>query len=198
MDSSTVAREDEVRQYLTPSSSLYNSAMGLVVFTTITAACLSAMCSGVNTMVICKLKTRLRFIYHRILFFISTSDVLASTAVALTTSVMPKYIICKNNTSPAAENWPVYGIEATCKAQGFIVITFNTLTFFCDVIFCIYYLCSIKFRMNAMIFSSRLEGLLYFLAIAVTLNLTLTSHVKGNINPSKSRHTFVCSSNVPI
>jgi len=134
-------------------------------------------------MVFCKSKTRLGSIYHRILFFMSTSDVLASIAVALTTSAMPKDLIYKY-TSPAAENWPIYGTEATCKAQGFVLLTFNTLSCFCDVIFCIYNLCSIKFRMNHMIFSSRLEGLLYFLAIAFTLNLTVTSLVKGNINPS--------------
>ena len=136
-------------------------------------------------MVICKSKTRLKSIYHRILFFMSTSDVLASIAVALTTSVIPKDMMYKNM-PPADENWPIYGgtAEATYNVQGFIFLTFNTLAFFSDVILCIYYLCSINFRMNDNIFSSRFQGLLYFLAIAISLNLTAPNLVIGNIDPN--------------
>lgn len=107
----------------------------------------------------------LKSIQQRILFFMSTIDVLASIAVALTTSVVPKHMMYKNM-PPADENWPIYGgtAEATYNVQGFIFLPFKTFTFFCDVILCIYCLCSINFRMNVpKIMMMRLQELMLHL-----------------------------------
>jgi hypothetical protein len=66
-------------------------------------------------------------------------------------------------------------------------MTFTFLTFACDVILCIYYLCSIKFGMSDTVFSSRLEWILYFLALLAILPITINNLVQGNYNPSPDR-----------
>ena len=114
----------------------------------------------------------------------SISDVMASTAIALTTLAMPKGMIYSNI---FPESWSIYGTVATCSAQGFIFTTFTFLTFACDVILCIYYLCSIKFGMSDTVFSSRLEWVLYVLALLAILPITINNLLQGNYNPSTER-----------
>ena len=184
MVSSSLAEQDEVQQHFSSSSpsSFYTSLPGLIIVTT--TACLSALCSGVIVIVILRSRSRLASIYNRIMFFMSMSDVLASAAIALTTLMMPKDMIYKNI---FPEIWPIYGTEATCSAQGFIFQTFSFLTFSCDVILCIYYLCSIKFGVSDKVFSSRIEWILYFLAPLIILPKSGKDLGQGNFNPSPER-----------
>lgn len=100
------------------------------------------------------------------------------------TLAMPKNMIYSNI---FPDSWSLYGTVATCSAQGFIFMTFTFLTFACDVILCIYYLCSIKFGMSDTVFSSRLEWILYFLALLAILPITINNLVQGNYNPSPDR-----------
>jgi hypothetical protein len=185
MASSSIVTNDDVLlqdYYLSPAESFYTSFPGLLVVTV--AASLSALCSGVIIFVICKSQTKLASIYHRIMFFMSISDVIASTAVALTTLVMPKDMIY---TDVFPKGWPIYGTEATCSAQGFIFLTFTFLTYACDLILCIYYLCSIRFAMSDRTFSLRLEWVLYTLFLIITLAMMIPDLVQGNFNPSPDR-----------
>jgi len=185
VSSSLVAEQDEVQQHFSssPSSAFYTSLPGLIVVTT--TACLSALCSGVIIIVILRSRSgRLASIYNRIMFFMSISDVLASAAIALTTLMMPKDLFYTNI---YPEIWPIYGTEATCSAQGFIFQTFSFLTFSCDVILCIYYLCSIKLGVSDKVFSLRIEWILYFLALLVILPKSGNDLVQGNFNPSPER-----------
>eukprot|EP00979_Chaetoceros_neogracilis_P012910 scaffold3559_cov284-Chaetoceros_neogracile.AAC.8 len=161
-------------------TAFYSSSIGLVVMT-ITAS-ISTLSSGVVILVISRSSTKLRSIYHRILFFKSISDILSSLAMALSTLMMPSDMIYEFT----------YGIHplgnwTTCNIQGFS-FTFGTMiTFCCDAILCIYYLCSIKYGMKDRKFSSRIEPLLYLGMIAFALFYNIRYVLQDEFNPGPAR-----------
>jgi hypothetical protein len=149
---------------------------------TITAS-ISTLSSGVVILVISRSSTKLRSIYHRILFFKSISDILSSLAMAFSTLMMPSETIYEFT----------YGIHplgnwTTCNIQGFS-FTFGTMiTFCCDAILCIYYLCSIKYGMKDRKFSSRIEPLLYLgmIAFALFYNIRYVLQDEFNLGPARA------------
>ena len=187
--SSLVTDDDVQLQFLSYykqllPGSFYRTFPGLVVVTV--TASLSALSSGVIILIIYKSRKSLTsIVYHRIMFFMSISDVIASIAIALTTLAVPKDMIYTTNIFP--KSWPIYGTVATCSAQGFSLMTFTFLTYSCDFILCIYYLCSIKFGMSDRTFSLRREWAFFVLAILVVLPSAIRNLVQGNYNPDPNR-----------
>eukprot|EP00979_Chaetoceros_neogracilis_P007714 scaffold1643_cov210-Chaetoceros_neogracile.AAC.3 len=135
-------------------------------------------------MAIYKSRIKLKSVYHRIMFLMSTCDIFASTVVALTTLMMPKDMIYKHI---FPQNWAIYGTQGTCTAQGFIFFTFSFLTFSCDIVLSVYYLCSIKFGMSDQVFSLRVEWVCYVLFLFLSLCISIQRVVQGDFNPSLER-----------
>jgi len=161
-------------------TAFYSSPIGLVVMT-ITAS-ISTISSGIVIVVISRSSTKLRSIYHRILFFKSVGDILSSLAMALSTLMMPSDMVYEltNGRHPLG-NW------TTCNVQGFS-FTFGTIiTFCCDAILCIYYLCSIKYGMKDRKFSSTIEPLLYLGMIAFALFYNILYVLQDEFNPGHAR-----------
>jgi len=79
------------------------------------------------------------------------------------------------------------GNWATCNIQGFTFRFGTMITFCCDAVLCIYYLCSIKYGMNDRKFSSRIEPFFYLVMIVAALYINLQDLLQGYINPSPAR-----------
>ena len=82
---------------------------------------LSAISSLTIIYLIVRSNNRLSTIYHRILFFMSVSDVISSIGMALTTIPMPTEMPQEKE---LGFYWPGnrYGNEGTCSAQGFAIM----------------------------------------------------------------------------
>ena len=89
------------------------------------------------TIVIFILRSKSNTIYHRILVFLSLSDMITSLAIALTTLPMPRDVIY-----PFAG--PSYGTIGTCEAQGLAYVVGNGLVYSTNGILNFYYACTLS------------------------------------------------------
>ena len=112
------------------------------------------------------------------MLLISLADIITSLAIASTTLPMPKDVIYPFET-------PSYGTAASCNAQGIMYLFGNGFLFLVNGILHIYYLLRLRFGMNDLIFSTRVEPILCLLSLGISIGLTIGAFNKGDvINPS--------------
>lgn len=112
------------------------------------------------------------------MLLISLADIITSLAIASTTLPMPKDVIYPFET-------PSYGTAASCNAQGLIYLFGNGLLFLVNGILHIYYLLRLRFGMDDLFFSIRVEPILCLLSLGISIGLTIGAFNKGDIiNPS--------------
>lgn len=112
------------------------------------------------------------------MLLISLADIITSLAIASTTLPMPKDVIYPFET-------PSYGTAASCNAQGLIYLFGNGFLFMVNGILHIYYLLRLRFGMDDLIFSFRVEPILCLLSLGISIGLTIGAFNKGDIiNPS--------------
>ena len=105
--------------------------------------------------------------YHRLVFGMSVADALGSIAIFCSTWPMPKDMIYSQFQSS------VYGNENTCTAQGFVFFLGAIGTFAFNTNLSIYYRSVIWFKISKERFRKRVEPVLFFFAITVTLVITI-------------------------
>ncbi len=165
------------------------SSIGIAI-TSINAAA-SVTGSFVIIMIILRSGCKLGTVYHRILFCISVSDIIQSFAIALTTLPMPSDMIYEQFGGVVA------GTKASCDAQGFLVILGATSSCLLHSVLCIYYLCSVCFKMNNKRFGKVLEAPLYIMSYTFSLFIAVTALTKGQINPSPTRVPWCANARYP-
>jgi hypothetical protein len=152
----------------------YQSTAGFII-PTVTGAisCVSSL-----TIIFIILRSRRNTAYHRIMLLVSLSDVLSSTAIALTTIPMPADVIY-------SYAGPSYGTVATCDAQAlmFAIGTTSSVSAIC-VLNIVYYLCKIVFSMEERTFSKTVEPLCFILSFPVGVIFPFILRSNGVFNPT--------------
>ena len=150
---------------------------------------ISAISSSTIIFLIFRSQPRLSTIYHRIMFGMSIADIMASTAMALTTLPMPR------NDDPVwnrryygSYNGKIFwsdqtklGNELTCAAQGFFYATGISITFAYNGMLCVYYACAIAFRMHEKDIRNKVEPVLHGVPLVLGL---------GNAIPAFMYHFY--------
>ena len=131
---------------------------------------ISVISSSTIIFLIFRSQPRLSTIYHRIMFGMSFADIMASTAMALTTLPMPR------NDDPGSYGGKVswsdqikLGNEHTCAAQGFLYTTGISIMFTYNGMLCLYYACAIAFRMNEKDIRKKVEPVLHGVPLVLGL-----------------------------
>lgn len=152
----------------------YLSRGGFII-PTITGT-ISFIGSGVILLVI--IKSGKNTAYHRIMFLMSSADMISSLMIALTTIPMPKDVI-----------YPFQGMKlgttTTCTIQGSLYLMATAMTMSMNGILNIYYACAIKYRMHEATFKKYVEPILLFLAFVMSVIFpSILLLRRGLINPS--------------
>jgi hypothetical protein len=172
-DDAIQAAIDDGRTYVeTP----YTSALGLNIVRVVGS--LSAISSAVIIIIILRSESKLSTVYHRILLMMSISDIVTSTAMALTTLPMPKDMIYTQFEGTSI------GSTFTCELQGFFYIIGASSTMTYNVILCIYYLCSIRYGYTEVEFQRCLEPILHCLNFVFSGTNAIIQFAGDLFNPS--------------
>ncbi len=117
----------------------------------------SVVSSSTLIYLIMRSDTKLSTVYHRIMLGMSISDILASTAMGLTTLPMPTLLGEKDYGRVGIR----LGNEHTCRAQGFLFIYGVTAMYAYNCTLCIYYACVIGFKMQEQKIVKKVEKYLH-------------------------------------
>jgi hypothetical protein len=158
---------------------------------------ISAVSSSLIIYLIYRSKPKLSTIYHRIMLGMSVADIMASTAMALTTLPMP------GNDDPYwAETFSVavgvqdglgtvywrdqtkLGTRQTCAAQGFFVATGIIIMFSYNGTLCVYYACAIALRMKEANIRKKIEPFIHGLPLLIGLAPVIPSFIYRFYNPT--------------
>lgn len=131
---------------------------------------ISAVSSSLIIYLIFRSKAKLTTIYHRIMFGMSVADVMASTAMALTTLPMP------TNDDPIWVGQPIFweeqtklGNVQTCAVQGFAFYSGINIMFAYNGSLCGYYACAIAFRLQEEQIRKRIEPWIHGVPLIIGL-----------------------------
>jgi hypothetical protein len=151
---------------------------------------LSAIASSLIIVAILKSDTKLKTVYHRIMFFMSCADISGSIAMALTTLPMPKHmsqeIMDIDGHLSLYENWAgiKLGNTQTCEAQGFFYAFGVSTMYAYNAMLCIYYVCAIVFGMREDRIIKNVEPFLHLFAFTFGFGPSVYSLVSDFYNPS--------------
>lgn len=137
----------------------------------------SSIASIIILSIILRSERKLSTTYHRIMFFMSFWDIVASISVALTTLPMPKDVIYPYSGFTA-------GNRATCTAQGFLIFFGTALVFGGNIALNIYYLCAIRYKMRDDQCRRILEPALLFMVLSLSLIPSIIFLERGLYNPT--------------
>ena len=123
------------------SSPLVFSTKGQAI--TVSSAVLSAVASGLVIVSILLSQSKLKGAYHRIIFLMSTLDLITSLSMAISTVPMPRDV---RSVYPFVGG--VYGTVATCEAQAFIILWGSAMTVWTSSVLNLYYVFTIWYGMK--------------------------------------------------
>jgi len=151
---------------------------------------LSAIASSLIIVTILKSDTKLKTVYHRIMFFMSCADISGSIAMALTSLPMPKHmsqeIMEIDGNLSFYDNWAgiKLGNTQTCEAQGFFYV-FGVITMYAyNAMMCIYYVCAIGFGMREDRIIKNVEPFLHLFSFTLGFGPAVFCLVYDLYNPS--------------
>ena len=172
MGATNYTENDEERNQL---ETFYTSWIAISILTV--TASTSVVSSGVIMFLILRrFASGLKTVYHRIIYWLSFSDIVNSFCMAVTTMPMPKDMMYHQYKGITIGN------EITCNVQGMLysVSTIGCALFTCML--CVYYLCSICYRMKDDTFRRRIEPLFYTAMVIIGALFT------GSLTRSKIIH----------
>ena len=151
---------------------------------------LSAIASSLILVAILKSDTKMKTVYHRIMFFMSCADISGSIAMALTTIPMPQHmsqeIMDIDRYLIFYEEWAgmKLGNTQTCEAQGFFY-SFGVLSMYAyNAMMCIYYVCAIVFGMKEARIIKFVEPFLHLFAFTLGFGPAVFGLANNLYNPS--------------
>ena len=140
----------------------------------------SAISSALIIYIVYKSETRLRTIYHRIMFGMSLSDIISSVAMALSTLPMPVDLPYQPKREFVGTR---IGNTATCEAQGFCYIFGFSTMFAYNTTLCLYNTCAIAFQMEEEKIKRRVEPFLHLIPLFCGFALAVPPLVLQLYNP---------------
>ncbi len=144
----------------------------------IVTSSLSAISSALIIFMILRSSSPLSSTYHRIMFGMSISDVFASTAMALSTSLLPKDAVYEQFEPK------MLGNRTTCNLQGFLFTAGTNATFGYNAALCIYYLCAIKFKLKKVTMRKKCEPFLHMMSLCCGLIPSILFYFGDLFNPT--------------
>jgi len=151
---------------------------------------LSAVSSSMIIFLIFRSQVKLSTIYHRIMFAMSIADILAATAMALTTLPMPRNgdsvwfneFEYKYDEQPW-EKQTKFGNYQTCQAQGFFFSAGISIMFAYNTVLCVYYACAIGFNMRDKDICKKFEPYFHIVPLLLGLAPSIPAFVLGYYRP---------------
>ena len=155
---------------------------------------ISAVSSSIIIFLIFRSKAGMTTIYHRLMFGMSLADIMSSTAMALTTLPMPR------NDDPIwfSGAYDLAGDELnniwwfgqtkignvhTCAAQGFFVSTGILGNFFYNGMLCLYYACTIAFKMQERDIRKKVEPFMHGVPLLLAIASAIPAFMYNFYNP---------------
>mmetsp|Transcript_26409 Transcript_26409/g.39120 ORF Transcript_26409/g.39120 Transcript_26409/m.39120 type:complete len:333 (+) Transcript_26409:69-1067(+) len=157
--------------------SLYSTIADFAALAPRISGTISAISSSTIIFLIFRSQPRLSTIYHRIMFGMSFADIMASTAMSLTTLPMPRNDDpVWNRKDYGSYNGETFwsdqtkiGNEQTCTVQGFFFSTGISIMFAYNGMLCFYYACAIAFRMHEKDIRKKVEPFLHGVPLVLGL-----------------------------
>ena len=165
------------------------SAAGIAIASC--SASLSFISSSMIIIFIIRSDRKFGSVYHRIMIGMSLFDMIQSLAMAFTTLPMPSDMLYEQF------HGLVGGNTSTCDFQAFAIIFGSLGSIMFNPLLCIYYLCSIRFKMPDERFKMRLEPIMYSIAIILSLILSSAGAHFGQFNPSPKTYPWCGVSRYP-
>ncbi len=140
-------------------------------------AVISLLSSSLVVCIICRSQRRLSTTYHRLVFLASIGNIISSTAIALTTLLMPKDVIYPYQGRS-------YGTTGTCEAQSFMFL-FGTLVLmfsYCTLYF--FYVLNLFFGVTDDTFSRKIEVICIPLVLIYSAVPPIVFHHMELLNPN--------------
>lgn len=171
----------------------YFSTFGLVSFRIVGSA--SALGSIGILYLIFISETKLKIVYHRIMFLLSLGTLASSIAMGLTTLPMPTddHLII---------NYPLYegttrlGNSGTCVAQGFFYVLGSHVHYAYLSSLCVYYTCAIAFQMQEDRIRRKVEPILHVVSLSISF-CTAVPYIFLDLYNPLSRFSYCGVGTVP-
>ncbi len=145
---------------------------------------LSIVSSSLIIYIILRSQSKFKSPYHIIMFCLSVSDIIASTAMAFATVPMPKDVIYPFEGA-------IFGNTRTCELQGFAYMLGVSLVLCSNISLNIFYLCTIRYGMSEARVKKILLPLLFVCSLAGSLPLPILVQLNQMFNPSP--HESFCA-----
>ena len=139
-------------------------------------------CSGVTsalssaTLIWIVVKSKNFNAYRRIMSFMAVCDIIASSFMALSTTMMP-------NDGVYPFQGPMNGNATSCEAQGFIVLTSLAMVSWSNMYLNMYYLCTIRYRFSEETFR-KLDRFFLVFTCCVIAPIPVYSASQDFLNPT--------------
>ncbi|GFH52518.1 hypothetical protein CTEN210_08994 [Chaetoceros tenuissimus] len=143
---------------------------------TCTSGALSTLSSLFIILIILRSREFLFSSYHRIMFFMSISDMVASAPITLATLPMPKDVLYPFATL-------TLGNKNTCTAQAFTILFGQVCAVLSNLILNLYYLFKIRYNKSENFIEKKLEPIGYTLSVTIGLIVVFTALAKDMLLP---------------
>eukprot|EP00554_Chaetoceros_debilis_P004073 CAMPEP_0194086800 /NCGR_PEP_ID=MMETSP0149-20130528/22483_1 /TAXON_ID=122233 /ORGANISM="Chaetoceros debilis, Strain MM31A-1" /LENGTH=557 /DNA_ID=CAMNT_0038769981 /DNA_START=40 /DNA_END=1710 /DNA_ORIENTATION=+ len=139
---------------------------------------LSALSSALIISIILRSDSKLKNSYHRIMFVMSFWDIISSSAMSLTTILLPADV---QSVYPFESK--SYGTTATCEAQGFAYLVGSQFVIFSSILLHVYYACILRYKVSKAFFARFIEPAFFIFSVPLCLLSPVLALVYGRINP---------------
>jgi len=146
-----------------------------IVTATVTGS-ISAISSAIIICIILRSASKLKSPYHQIMFFMSLWDIVASTAIALSTIPMPVDVMYPFEGRS-------YGTKQTCRVQGLLYAFGTACGFAGNIALYAYYLATIRFKVKDETMKNRVLPVFFVLGTLVSVMFVLPYVWNDQINP---------------
>mmetsp|Transcript_15732 Transcript_15732/g.22921 ORF Transcript_15732/g.22921 Transcript_15732/m.22921 type:complete len:525 (-) Transcript_15732:91-1665(-) len=146
-----------------------------IVTATVTGS-ISAISSAIIICIILRSASKLKSPYHQIMFFMSLWDIVASTAIALSTIPMPVNVMYPFEGRS-------YGTKQTCRVQGLLYAFGTACGFAGNIALYAYYLATIRFKVKDETMKNRVLPVFFVLGTLVSVMFVLPYVWNDQINP---------------
>lgn len=143
---------------------------------TCTAGALSTLSSLLIVLIILRSKETSFSSYHRVMLFMSISDIIASAPITLATLPIPSDTLYPFSTL-------TLGNKNTCSAQAFTIVFGQVCAVLSNVILNLYYLFKIRYNKSDDFIRKKLEPIGFTLAVAIGLLVVFTALAYDMLNP---------------
>jgi len=158
-------------------NNIFRTEAGYIIPTvTGSISCLSS--ALIITIIARSVKNRSTSTYHRAMVWISLSDILSSTAIALTTIPMPADVSEVYDFGGES-----FGTTRTCELQGLCYSLGTGLSFCGNSFLAVFYLLTIRYQISDRVMTKIVEPIFWFVSIAASFYPAISLYMNDMFNP---------------